>query len=246
MGARLVTSFIDGEGKRVATLYQHWSAYTQLALLTVQQIMERMEELIDFYDSIGAKTSDLQIILQSILETQEGSQVKAYIGLDPALETEKTLEYLREVVKLPMPIIGTLRKDKDGHLLYNRNAGIIDICKDEMDDAYRWADGEVTITCSMKDHKVTATNFDVLGISHDKDELEEYEDLGYKYISEPKDPFGYAQYSILKNLYTKELTIEQISECKNLVDYMLDNEIHRVVLDGEDSDNSWTFIHLIA
>lgn len=61
MGARLATCFVDEEGKRFLTIYQHWSAYTLSALETVKDVISE-------YEKLKVSTTDIKLLALKICD----------------------------------------------------------------------------------------------------------------------------------------------------------------------------------
>lgn len=74
MGERLATCFVDREGNRFLTIYQHWSAYTLSALETVKDVISK-------YEDLKGSTTDVKLLalricdaLNYTIENGEGVQ----------------------------------------------------------------------------------------------------------------------------------------------------------------------------
>ena len=62
MGERLATCFVDKDGNRFLTIYQHWSAYTLSALETVKDVISE-------YERLKESTTDIKLLALRICDS---------------------------------------------------------------------------------------------------------------------------------------------------------------------------------
>ena len=130
MGQRLVTSIIK-DGKRIATVYQHWSAYSCTA----------MWELMNMADFVDGKPS--------LTHTQMGvCEVGPFTDPDPVIRLIKGLAESGGGLSGEDFELDEAKKKWPGvkiPICENRNAGIVNITEKGMSDSDNWAEGTATI-----------------------------------------------------------------------------------------------------
>lgn len=225
MSQKLAISFRNGKGEEVAVLYKRWSTYTETALVETMEIMETMQKILVY--SKDSNVSDLQVILQSLFETDPDLKISEFSNTEEDYQTKvaKTMDYLRNTVHLPETTLSKLFKNNFICSEY------IYISKKGMAWAKEWALSTVTMTCSIEQNKVVVNNFDVVFRTIDKELCNEKRwDVNYRTLTIPKreQPKMYYRYSILKE---KDMDIVKFREYQKTIFDLMDRNIHAVIFD---------------
>ena len=118
MGQRLVVS-IQNEGKELATVYYHWSAYTVSALYEVSKLVKCI------FNHKDETEEELKLRLIRFCEENGGG-----INGNPA-----EFKYIQDLY----PNETFIREN------YSRNDGLIDLSKDGRAQSHSWSEGDVEI-----------------------------------------------------------------------------------------------------
>lgn len=225
MSQKLAISFRNGKGEEVAVLYKRWSAYTDTALEETMEIMKTMQKILVY--SKDSNVSDLQVILQSLFETDPDLKISEFSNTEEDYQTKlaKTMDYLRNTVHLPETTLSKLFKNNFICSEY------IYISKEGMAWAHEWALSTVTMTCSIEQNKIVVNDFGVVFKTTDKKLCDEMRwDGNYKTLTAQKlkQPKIYYRYSILKE---KDMDIFKFGEYQKTIFDLMDRNIDAVIFD---------------
>lgn len=118
MGQRLVIT-VHNNGKDLAKIYYHWSAYTLCALMEAKEIVDCI------YNHNDETEKELQLRLIRFLESRGG-------GIDGALAERKYIQ-------------GMFPNEKFKTEGISRNNGLIALSEEGMDDIQSWSEGDLDI-----------------------------------------------------------------------------------------------------
>ena len=184
MGQRLVITVYDGTTeKRVANVYQHWSAYTDSAAVNTLVILELMNEMMEKFPEANAK----RIAVEAMLRSNKRANI-TYDGYwQQFLHNENNIPenlrgsicknfyyYLKRDIGLSEEALKLIedRTAEDGAFTYDRNDGLIGIFDKDMDESQMWSEGDVEITIDTEHHEAYVSYFGVNAV-YDQFEYEE-------------------------------------------------------------------------
>lgn len=149
MGQRLVVTILDDNGNRLANAYFHWSGFTYEALEVTNRCVQVRRDLVKNED-------DLHYAVRILLAAYP----------DAGIYGNKSLEALKK-----------LYPDESYRQSTDRNAGLITVDEQGMNESQDWSEGDVVI--HIDETGVSRIIFDAFLWEPHDNFLDEYEDVDY-------------------------------------------------------------------